>query len=327
MQTARLPTISVAIAAYNEERWIAETLESVLAQTLPAHEVIVIDDGSTDGTARELARFDRRVRVLSHANRGLPATLNRAFGEATGDYVALCGADDLWSSHKLEWQAEAIAAHPDVDVAFGHARMFGVVEGDFVRPPGTGVLDRNTLVRRLYEGNLIAAPSAVIRRSLHERLGGFHEDIVNEDYEFWMRALRARAVFYYEPRLVLHYRRHGENMSMPGAVRNERLRPMLEMAYQVHQWYADLMPPGDVRRVLAKDLCDLGRYLVDSGPPDEARRALRSSCRLRPTVRALAWLVLLRLGPARRQAVVDWIGGAQRLAHGAAGRLTRTGPA
>jgi glycosyltransferase involved in cell wall biosynthesis len=311
----------VAIAAYNAEPWIAETLESMLAQTLMPHAVIVVDDGSTDATARVLEQFADRITVLTQANAGLPASLNRAFRESTADYVALCGADDLWDPRKLEWQATALAAHPEVDIAFGHARMFGVVEGDFERPPGTGVLESDVLARRLYEGNMIAAPSACIRRRLHERLGGFREDIVNEDYEFWMRALASGAVYYYEPRLVLHYRRHGENMSMPGAVRDERLRPMLEMTYNVHQWYADVVPVSVARRVLAKDLCDLGRFLVEVGTPSEARSALHASLRERPSLRALAWLALLRVGRARRERVVGWVKAGQRAIAGPVARL------
>lgn len=310
------PTISVAIAAYNEEKWIAETLESVLAQTRPAHEVIVIDDGSSDGTARAVQPFLDRVRLLSHPNRGLPATLNRAFEESTADYVALCGADDLWDERKLEWQAEALARNPQVDVAFGHARLFGVVEGEFVRPPGEGVLDAGALAQRLYERNVLAAPSTVIRRSLHQRLGGFREDLAAEDYEFWLRALGEGATFYYDPRLVLHYRRHGENMSMPGALRDERMRPLLEMNYLVHSWYGELVPPGQKRRTLAKDLCDLGRYLVEAGTPAEARRTLRASFRRSPSARALIWLALLRLGPAGRARVVEGVTAGQRLARG-----------
>jgi glycosyltransferase involved in cell wall biosynthesis len=321
-RTAR-PTITVAIAAWNSEPWIAETIQSVLAQTSPAHELIVIDDGSTDDTVRALEPFADRLRVLSQANRGVSATLNRAFAEATGDYVALCGADDLWDRRKLEWQTEVLAAQPQVDIAFGHARMFGVVEGEFVRPDGTGVLSGPALARRMYEGNLIAAPSAVIRRSLHERLGGFREDLAGEDYEFWMRALRAGAVFYYDPRLVLHYRRHGENLSMPGARRDDRLRPILEMNYLIHRWYADLVPAADVRRAVAKDLCDLGRHLVDVGPPAKARRTLWASLRRRPSLRAIVWLALLDLGPERRRHVVGVIGRVQRLAYGLAGRLRR----
>jgi hypothetical protein len=226
--------------------------------------------------------------------------------------VALCGADDLWDPNKLRWQADALASQPQIDIAFGHARMFGVVEGYFARPAGAGVLDGDALIQRLYEGNFIAAPSAVIRRSLHERLGGFREDLAGEDYEFWLRSLRARATFFYDPRLVLHYRRHGENLSLPGAARDDRLRAVLEMNYLVHTAYADLVPAADVRRVIAKDLCDLGRHLVDAGTPAEAGRMLRASLRRDPTLRALLWLVLLRLGPNGRGRLVAAVQGVQR---------------
>jgi glycosyltransferase involved in cell wall biosynthesis len=323
--TRPAPTVSVAIAAYNSEKWIAETLESVLAQTTPAHEVIVIDDGSTDDTSRELERYRSRdrVRILKQVNLGVSAALNRAFEKASGELVALCGADDLWDRQKLEWQSETFAADPRIDIAFGHARMFGIVQGDFVRPSDTGVLDGPALARRMYAGNIIAAPSAVIRRSLHQELGGFREDLAGEDYEFWMRALRAGAVFYYDPRLILHYRRHGENLSMPGGRRDVHLRPVLEMNYLIHRWYADMVPAAEVRRALAKDLCDLGRHLVDVGPPADAGRALRASLRRRPSIRAITWLVLLRLRPEARERVVAMIAELQRATYRAAAQLRR----
>jgi glycosyltransferase involved in cell wall biosynthesis len=297
------PTISVAIAAFNAERWIGETLDSVLNQTRDADEVIVIDDGSTDGTAAALEGFAGRVRVIRQANRGVSAALNRAFAEARYEYVALCGADDLWQPRKLEWQVETLSANPEVDVAFGHARMFGVVEGDFERPTGTGVLDPAPLIRRLYAGNIIAAPSALIRRSLHRRLGGFREDLAGEDYEFWMHCLREGAVFHYDPRLVLHYRRHGDNLSMPGGGERVRL-PLLEMNYVVHRAYADLVPADTAQRALAKDLCDAGRHFVALGDERRAAGALRASIRRRPSLRALIWLALLQLPSEHRERLV-----------------------
>jgi glycosyltransferase involved in cell wall biosynthesis len=322
LSTEVSPTISVAIGAYNAEEWIAETLDSVLTQTRAPHEVIIVDDASTDGTARVLGGYGDRIRVLSNeVNRGLPFTLNRAIGAATGDYVALNGADDLWKPHKLEWQGETLAAHPEVDLAFGHAVMFGTVEGEFARPPASGLLATETLTPALYERNLFASPSVLIRRTLHEELGGFREELPTEDWEFWLRALRAGAVFYFDPRVVLRCRRHGENMSMPGAVRDERLRPLLEMNYTIHEEYANLVPEADARRALAKDMCDLGRNLVEVGTPDEARRALKASLGKDPTVRALVWLGLLQLSPARRRQVVDRISAAQGTVFGALRRI------
>src|SRR4051812_42865104 len=157
---SRAPTVSVAMAAYNSERWIGETIESILAQTRPPDQIVVVDDGSTDETARVLARFGDRLEVVRQPNAGAPRAYNRAFAEARGDYVALASSDDLWDPRKLEWQVEALAANLTLDVTFSHARTFGIEHGDWPRPRGVGVLDRGDLIRQIYPANMICAPSA-----------------------------------------------------------------------------------------------------------------------------------------------------------------------
>ena len=251
----RRPTITVAVPAYNAERWIGEALAAVLAQTDPPDEVVVVDDGSTDGTVGEVERFGASVRLVRQANGGCPAAFNRAFAEARGDYVALCPADDVWEPRKLEWQREALAAHPEIDVAFGAARTFGLSEADFRRPPADGLLDRAALTRAMYERNVVADPGAVVRRALHERLGGFR-DLIGEDYEFWMRALRAGAVFWYDPRLLVRLRAHGGNLSAQAlAIWRTNLR--------VHREFApDVRDPALVARALARDVWSVARCRV-----------------------------------------------------------------
>ena len=98
------PTISVVVPAFNEETYIAEALDAVLAQSRPALEVIVVDDGSTDGTREVVARFQDRVRLIAQENRGCPGAFDTGFRDASGDFVALCPADDVWERNKLEWQ-------------------------------------------------------------------------------------------------------------------------------------------------------------------------------------------------------------------------------
>ena len=186
----RGPTISVVVPAYNEERYIAEALDAVLAQTRPPLEVIVVDDGSTDGTREVVGRYEDRVRLIEQENRGCPGAFDTGFREASGEFVALCPADDVWEPRKLEWQQDELAAHPEVDVIFGAAERFGLASGEHVRPARTGVLDGSWFAREMYRRNLIADPSAVVRRSLYLELGGY-ESLVGEDYEFWMRALAA----------------------------------------------------------------------------------------------------------------------------------------
>src|SRR4051812_2174342 len=113
------PTICVVVPAHNERRWIAETLESVVAQTRPADEIVVVDDGSTDDTGEQVERFGDAVRLVRQANAGCAAAFNTGFAGTSADFVALCPADDVWEPHKLEWQHEVLVQNLEVDVVFG----------------------------------------------------------------------------------------------------------------------------------------------------------------------------------------------------------------
>jgi glycosyltransferase involved in cell wall biosynthesis len=284
------PTISAVVAAYQAERFIAEALESILGQTCPPDEVIVVDDGSTDGTARGLERFADRVRIVRQPNGGCPAAFNTAFREARGDYVALCGADDIWEPHKLEWQLQAIQSHPAVDVLCGHAVLFGRSEGEYSQPPGVGMLDSDALKDALYRQCCVCAPSVLIRRSLFERLGPFIENFGADDHEYWFRCLRAGASFYYDPRPLLSWRQHENNLT-------GRTAWMDECGDEVRRMYqADVSD-----RAIADDLFRTGRRLVEESRPREARKAFAGSLRRGyrsgspANARALAWVAILLL--------------------------------
>jgi Glycosyl transferase family 2 len=282
-----LPTISVAMPAYQAERWIGETLESVLAQTSPPDEVIVVDDGSTDDTAVRAEAFGERVRVVRQANAGAPAAYNRAFRESTSDYVAMCPADDLWEPHKLEYQREVIAEHPDVDVTFGGACFFGLEDRDYPGPAATGLLERERFIREMYVADVLPAPTAVVRRELFDRLGGFRDDLPAEDYEFWMRALKHGATFFHDPRLLVRLRQHGGNLSAQTV-------PMWEMNLTVHELYADELGDAQLaRRMQALDLRSIGRAQLGLGQVAEARRSYRASLGHFPHAAGLAWTLLL----------------------------------
>jgi glycosyltransferase involved in cell wall biosynthesis len=294
-------TISAVVAAYQAEKWIGDALDSILGQTSPPDEVIVVDDGSTDGTARELARFGDRIRVIRRENGGCPAAFNTAFAAARCDFVAMCGADDTWEPRKLELQRAAIAAHPEVDFFCGHAVMTGLIEGDHTRPPGVGVLDSDALRDELFAaGCVINAPSIVIRRATFERLGPFIENFGADDYEYWFRALAAGSRFYYEPRPLVSWRQHGENLSWKTAW-------MDECSYEVLRRYE-----GEVadRRVRARGFAPLffraGRRQVDGGEASAARRSFARSLRYWrgqgavQSARALAWIAVLSLPAAVR---------------------------
>ncbi len=301
MPTKPAPSISAVVAAYQAEEWIAEALESILGQTRPPDEVGVVDDGSTDGTARELERFAGKVRIVRRPNGGCPAAFNTAFREARGDFVAMCGADDIWEPRQLEWQADAIRKHSEVDVLFGHATLFGRIATEHARPPGAGLLDSDAFRVALFKANCVCAPSIVIRRSLFERLGPFVENFGADDYEYWFRCLRAGARFYYDPRPLLHYRQHESNLSA-------KIAWMDECTCQVRRSYeADVTDRAAVREALAPVLFRMGRRLVDDGRPQEAQQRFREALRYTRGLpaadgaRALAWVAVLGLPAGARE--------------------------
>ena len=116
--------ISVIMPAYNAERYVASALDSVLAQTLSPHEIVVIDDGSTDGTSAVLETYVPRIRLARQRNSGPSAALNRAVGLAEGDCLALIDADDLWVPEKLEIQSAALSANSELEAVFGAIQQF-----------------------------------------------------------------------------------------------------------------------------------------------------------------------------------------------------------
>jgi len=270
MNAAEGPTITVVVPAYNEERYIAEALDAILAQTDPPLEVIVVDDGSTDGTAEIGGHYGDPVRLIGQENRGCPGAFDTGFREAAGDFIALCPADDVWEPRKLEWQRETLARHPEVDVSFGAAERFGLARGAHHRPLTEGLLDTRAFAREMYPENLIADPSAVVRRSLYIDLGGY-EPLVGEDYEFWMRALSAGARFHFDPRLLVRLREHGGNLSY-------RALEIWETKHLIHERYAELAgDPELVRRTLAHDLLMIGYCRAALGRSGDARRSFRAS--------------------------------------------------
>jgi len=126
MQTIRHMRVSVVIPCYNAARFLRETLDSILAQTLPAAEIIVIDDGSTDDSAAIAESYGPPVRAIRQPNQGESVARNRGIDEAKGDWIAFLDADDLWYPEKLEKQMAVAAASPDIVCVHTNFRYIGL---------------------------------------------------------------------------------------------------------------------------------------------------------------------------------------------------------
>lgn len=204
--------VSIIVAAYNAERYIAEAIESVLAQTHRDWELLIVDDGSTDSTQAQAASFDdERIRVLSESHVGVLAQVrNRGIASARGEAIALLDADDMWLERKLERQVEILVERSSVGLVHTGAAPF--VEG--VAGRRVQVRTQPTF-RRLLENNFLFSSSVVIRRSLLDEHGPFDSDPVldgSPDYDLWLR-LAPRTEFAFVDDVLLLYRVHGEQMS------------------------------------------------------------------------------------------------------------------
>lgn len=146
--------ISVIVPTYNSAQYLGEALTSIAAQTLPADEIIVVDDGSTDETQQVVRPFD--VTYIYQANAGAAAARNRGVAAAQGTILAFLDADDLWQPTKLAWQMAVLTKHPTVDMVFGYVEQFvaadlpDAIRGKLHCPPVPvpGYLPSTLVIRR-----------------------------------------------------------------------------------------------------------------------------------------------------------------------------------
>ncbi|WP_295935828.1 glycosyltransferase family A protein [uncultured Alistipes sp.] len=260
------PTISVIIPLYNKEREIGGTVRSVLAQTLPPTEIVIVDDGSTDGSAGIVRSITSPlIKLVQQANGGECAARNRAIAESTGDYIALLDADDEWEPGFLEEIASMIAEFPGCGV---YCTAFNIVSHDGTFPARTpserGVIDN---FFRDSAHQYIAIPSAsTIPRAVFETVGGFPEGIkIGGDMYMWIKIARRFRVCF-SPRPLVNYSKVASNRSATSYT-PERTRYSFEELY-------DPAAPTEQNEFLAR--AALGRALIISargGTQDAARAA------------------------------------------------------
>lgn len=209
------PRVSVMIAAYNAAGFIEATLASALRQTFVDFEVLVIDDGSKDGTAdvvRRVMVLDARVRLIVQANRGLSATRNRGIREGRGEMIALLDHDDLWHPEKLALQVALLDAQPRAAVA----SCYSAVIDDDHRCLGWrlgGDANGDVYAEMLLWDMVSGGSVALIRREALEAVGPFDETLrIREDWDMWIRLAR-RFPFATVPHTLVGYRRSAFNSS------------------------------------------------------------------------------------------------------------------
>jgi glycosyltransferase involved in cell wall biosynthesis len=206
-------TVSVIIPAYNAARYITDAIESVLGQSYPPSEVIVVDDGSTDETVEIVRRYGDRIILLQQCNRGPAAARNAGIGRASGEFIAFLDADDVWTSRNLELQVGMLTEHPEYVLTYGHVRRFtGSPSPEIYRAtPCNNSWPQGDVSVALIRDTIWATCAAVVRRRVLTRTGGFDEALrIGEDYDLWLRIAAVGPVGYV-PYYVAAVRLHPES--------------------------------------------------------------------------------------------------------------------
>ncbi|HEX8557377.1 MAG TPA: glycosyltransferase family A protein [Pyrinomonadaceae bacterium] len=210
------PRVAVVVPSYNHAPYVAATLRSVFAQTRAPGRLLVIDDGSRDGSPRVIEEALRDCpfpcELVARANRGLCATLNEGLSKTSGEYFAYLGSDDLWLPGFLEARVRTLESRPRAVLAYGHALLVDARgEAEDCTLDWARYADGDARAMLLEETYAPMSPTVLHRRSAVER-HGWNERARLEDYELYLR-LSADGEFAFDPRVLSAWRRHGANAS------------------------------------------------------------------------------------------------------------------
>lgn len=253
-----LPAVSVIIPTYNRREYVQIAIDSVLAQTFRTFEIVVVDDGSSDGTGDTLAaKYGDQIRYVWQGNQGESAARNWGIDQATGEYIAFLDSDDAWLPDKLGMQIAALESCPRAGLVSSQARLIDAA-GEMMDAPvlGLGLHEADFSLPGLVSANSVRLSTVVARKKVLDDAGGFDAGIrFGEDWDLWLR-LRAHTGFLFIAKPLVHIRRHvNTQCHLPRRENLERtlvdhLR-LLERAFSA--WCG---PAASVQRLRARSLAN-----------------------------------------------------------------------
>jgi glycosyltransferase involved in cell wall biosynthesis len=219
-------SVSVVIPCYKQAHFLSEAIESVLAQTYPALETIVVDDGSPDETRQVASRY-HAVRYLGQQNQGRAAARNAGFRACEGEYVIFLDADDRLTPRAVEAHLRCFAADPGAGFVVGDLDHIAT-DGSYTYSPRWPLLTTNHYEELLKANHVANTMAVMFRRSVLEKVGGFDMRCEPaEDYEMLLRAARCFPSRHHR-NVVAQYRRHATNTSRQGAVMLHAMHRVME---------------------------------------------------------------------------------------------------
>lgn len=223
------PLVSVIIPAYHAQDFIGQTIESVIKQSYPNWEMLIVDDGSTDGTREVVEKYlaDSRIKYLYQENQERAAARNLGIRHACGKYIAFLDADDLWLPAKLSLQVAYLNQHAEVGLCFTHHNLINS-QGLPLGRQAINFVSGPDQFYRLLTGNFIPNSTVIVPRFVLDKVGLFDESLPafgSEDWDMWLRIARFHPIHFMDQPLIL-YRVHKSNTSL------ERMRLSAEAVLQ-----------------------------------------------------------------------------------------------
>lgn len=209
------PAISIVLPVYNCESYVADAIQSILNQSFANFELIIINDGSTDGSgsiARHFKELDARVIIIEQENKGLVFSLNKGIEIAQAEYIARMDADDISMPNRLKLQYEKMNEDSQIAVLGSFTKIID----EHGQEVGLGFypVHSNDVTRLLYRGSPVAHPAVMMRKKVVQAVGGYREKFLHcEDYDLWLRIIETGYVIANLPKLLLKYRVHTNNIS------------------------------------------------------------------------------------------------------------------
>ncbi len=219
-------TISVIIPTYNRKQTLSRTIQSVLNQSFQPLEIILVDDGSTDGTADWIRTHFPSMNVLQQINQGVSSSRNHGIEKSKCDWIALLDSDDEWKPNKMERQVESLEKNPDV--LFCHTNEIWIRNGVRVNQGKKHQKYGGMIFEKCLDMCRISPSSSLFRKSLLNDVGYFDENLrVCEDYDLWLRITAKYPVLFLDEPLIIKYGGHDDQLSrVPEGIEKYRIQSL-----------------------------------------------------------------------------------------------------
>jgi glycosyltransferase involved in cell wall biosynthesis len=226
-QSAQEPLVSVIIPVFNRDWCLGEAIESVFSQTYERYELIVVDDGSTDDTGKQLSQY-KNISVITQPNRGVSAARNRGIASSRGDLIAFLDSDDLWLPEKLSVQVDYFMRHPMAEI--GQTQEIWIRNGKRMNPGRRHIKTAGFFFERSLALCLVSPSAVMLRKQLLEKVGLFDESLpACEDYDLWLRINASIPIFLIDEPLVIKRGGHSDQLSSHAGLDKYRIQSLKKL--------------------------------------------------------------------------------------------------